>query len=640
MEPVDEARVFSNRYELTHLIARGGMAQVYRAHDLLLDRVVALKILFPELSVDPTFVERFRREAQAAGKLSHPNIVPVFDWGEDAGTYFIVMEFIDGDPLSTTIRDQGTIAPTRAAVIAASVAGALSYAHRHGVVHRDVKPGNVLLTNDGQVKVTDFGIARAINTEEGLTQVGSVMGTATYFSPEQAEGAVVGARSDVYSLGIVLYEMLVGRPPFQGDSPVAVASKHVRDVAPLPRTFVADLPVGIEAVTMMAIAKAPDDRYASAEDMRADLVRFIDGEPVLADDPEVAAAHAVNATTTMGAISNTQAVPIFPGPRTDLAHRKRRDTRRIWIIALVALLIAALAAGAAVIASQKKAGPLVVPNVVGMSLAKATSTLSGDGLAIGTVTTVASDKPKGTVLSTNPNVGLPVAKGTKVNVTVSDGSGAVRVQVPNVVGKQLPDAEAMLVFLGFQFSVQTSNVAATSANPANSVLSQTPTAGQSEPRGTSVALTVVATPTSVIVPTLLGQQASQAGAILGQANLNLGAQTTACSNSYGTGIITSSNPPSGSSAPPSSSVDIVVSSGFCTSVPGFGATTTYAEYQIALNDSHLVPSSSCLPVYLVTATNPPPGTQLSYGNSVQVTCTPPVTSTTASSGGGSGGFHY
>jgi serine/threonine-protein kinase len=188
MQPVETPRTYSGRYELTHLVARGGMAQVYRAVDRQLDRPVALKVLFPELSVDKTFVERFRREAQAAANLSHPNIVPVFDWGEDDGVYFIVMEYIDGRALSAVLRDPQKLPPNQIAQIGAGVAAALAFAHRHGVVHRDVKPGNVLITPDGEVKVTDFGIARAINTEESLTQTGAVMGTAAYFSPEQAEG--------------------------------------------------------------------------------------------------------------------------------------------------------------------------------------------------------------------------------------------------------------------------------------------------------------------------------------------------------------------------------------------------------------------------------------------------------------------
>ena len=306
MEPVETPRIYSGRYELTHLIARGGMAQVYRAMDRQLERPVALKVLFPELSVDRTFVERFRREAQAAANLSHPNIVPVFDWGEDDGSYFIVMEYVEGRPLSAVLRDPQPMPPRQIATIGAGVAAALAFAHRHGVVHRDVKPGNVLITPDGDVKVTDFGIARAMNTEESLTQTGAVMGTAAYFSPEQAEGKGVDSRSDIYSLGVVLYEMAVGRPPFTGDSPVAVASKHVRDMPVLPREANPTVPPALEAVIMKAMAKNPDDRYGSAEELRADLLRFADGRPVEAADPGL--------TSVMtGVVAATTAVPITTG---------------------------------------------------------------------------------------------------------------------------------------------------------------------------------------------------------------------------------------------------------------------------------------------------------------------------------------
>src|ERR1039458_9163035 len=309
MDPTQAPRVFSERYELNHLIARGGMAEVYRAHDRLLDRPVALKVLFPELSVDRSFVERFRREAQAAANLSHPNIVPVFDWGEDAGAYFIVMEFIDGRPLSSILKTAGPLSADRAAAVGGHVAAALGYAHKHGVIHRDVKPGNVLITDDGQVKVTDFGIARAINTEESLTQTGAVMGTATYFSPEQAEGIGVDARTDIYSLGVVLFEMVTGRPPFLGDTPVAVASKHVRDHPPAPRELNPSIPPTFEAIILKSMAKDPAHRYATAEELRADLLRFNEGRSVLAMDDTTAmlAAQGIGATQAISAVGGVDA---------------------------------------------------------------------------------------------------------------------------------------------------------------------------------------------------------------------------------------------------------------------------------------------------------------------------------------------
>src|SRR5256885_2941209 len=246
-------QVFSNRYRIEREIAQGGMAEVYLGRDQLLDRPVALKALHPEYAREPTFVERFRREAQAAANLNHPNIVAIYDWGQESGTYFIVMEYVEGRSLRDLVRSESPLEPNQAAEITAEIASALAFAHRNGVVHRDVKPGNVLITPQGNVKVTDFGIARA-GASDGLTQTGSVMGTATYFSPEQAQGLAVDGRSDVYSLGVVLYELVCGGVPFVADSPVSVAYKHVREDPVAPSLRNPDVPPALEQIILSALA--------------------------------------------------------------------------------------------------------------------------------------------------------------------------------------------------------------------------------------------------------------------------------------------------------------------------------------------------------------------------------------------------
>jgi tRNA A-37 threonylcarbamoyl transferase component Bud32 len=493
-------RVFSGRYELNHLIARGGMAEVYRAHDRLLDRPVALKVLFPELSVDRSFVERFRREAQAAANLSHPNIVPVFDWGEDTGTYFIVMEFVDGRPLSSILKTAGPLAADRTAEIAAPVAAALGYAHKHGVVHRDVKPGNVLITDDGQVKVTDFGIARAVNTEESLTQTGAVMGTATYFSPEQAEGMGVDARTDIYSLGVVLFEMVTGRPPFLGDTPVAVASKHVRDHPPLPRELNPSIPPTFEAIILKAMDKNPDNRYATSEDLRADLLRFNEGRDVLAAHEDhtqsVAALGATGvmgsmaATQSVGAVGGTQSVPAQTGEYADAEPRRSRT--RTYAIILAILLILLIVVGVLLARSLGYLGggssSFSMPYVVNQPAPQATATLRNEGLAVTIKPQPEKSGANNIVLAQTPKRDTLVKKGDTVTLTVSQVTVVQMEVVPSLAGQTQSQAQTTLKQSSLTLGTVTS--ASSSSFPAGQVVSSDPTAGTRAKKGSAVNVVV------------------------------------------------------------------------------------------------------------------------------------------------------
>lgn len=580
-------RRLADRYEVRSLIGRGGMAQVHLGFDTRLSRVVAIKILRSDLARDAIFQARFRREAQAAASLNHPNIVGVYDTGEEmvtgadgaiVGVPFIVMEYVEGHTVKELLAD-GTPVPIDEAVeITAGVLSALEYSHAAGLVHRDIKPGNIMLTDDGKVKVMDFGIARAIaDSQATMTQTNVVVGTAQYLSPEQARGEKVDARSDLYSAGCVLFELLTGRPPFKGDSAVSVAYQHVSEVPPAPSSIAGDIPESLDRVVMKAMAKDPLQRYATAAEMRQEMIRAAQGLAVNAPAtdswtavttamaPPLAATQVYSGPTR----STSTTMAGIPGMEDVAELEQPPNKRRIWIIGLLILLALALVGGTlwAVLGDRMSGnGEPEMVNVpdalVGMSQTEARDAIETAGLVFSLGDPVASkDVEKGLVASTNPASGTSVEKGSTVVVALSSGPDSV--EIPAMKGWDQERVRAELEGLGFTVgdikTVDNSDV------DEGGLVKTDPAMGTTQPVGTTVHLSFSSG--KVEIPSLVGTDADDAAAQLSKLGLNVRIVSYGLSDEFDENQVVEMEPSGGSSVKTGSSVTLRVSEGRSVTVP-------------------------------------------------------------------------
>ncbi|MGA5894896.1 Stk1 family PASTA domain-containing Ser/Thr kinase [Streptomyces venetus] len=575
---MEEPRRLGGRYELGQVLGRGGMAEVYLAHDTRLGRTVAVKTLRADLARDPSFQARFRREAQSAASLNHPAIVAVYDTGEDyidnVSIPYIVMEYVDGSTLRELLHSGRKLLPERAMEMTIGILQGLEYAHRNGIVHRDIKPANVMLTRNGQVKVMDFGIARAMgDSGMTMTQTAAVIGTAQYLSPEQAKGEQVDARSDLYSTGCLLYELLTVRPPFVGDSPVAVAYQHVREEPQSPSVFDPEITPEMDAIVLKALVKDPDYRYQSADEMRADIEACLDGQPVAA----TAALGSVGyggypddqATTALRADSGAGATSMLPPMNPDdggYGYDDRPDRRRgqqrkgntstiLLVVAGVLVLVGAILIGRWAFSGDGVATDKVpAPNLVGETLDTARQLAKNSDLKLSTTNKPCESQSKGKVCSQDPKAGTSVKKNDTINLVVS--TGAPKVAVPSVIGLSLEDAKAKLEGDDYQFEIAT-ETREVSEEP-GTVLDQDPTSGKEVEKGSKITLTIAKAEAKSTVPDVLGQSCDQAKAQMTANDLVGNCTEVDTQDDNQVGKVIQTTPQAGASVDKNSSVNIQI----------------------------------------------------------------------------------
>jgi eukaryotic-like serine/threonine-protein kinase len=556
-------RVFDKRYVIKRKLGSGGMADVYLAEDQELGRRVALKLLDERHSSDEQFVERFRREAQSAAGLNHPNIVSIFDRGRAEGTYYIAMEYLDGRTLKELLVRNGPTPIPIAIDYARQILGALAFAHRNGIVHRDIKPHNIVVGGDGRLKVTDFGIARSGTSQ--MTEVGSIVGTAQYLSPEQARGAPVDPRSDLYSLGVVLYEMLTGKVPFTGDTPVEIAMKHLSQVPKPPSEWRDEVPHDLDAVVMRALAKDPEQRYGSAEEMDADLARVARGVSVSRETEDamtqvLAGAGISSSAQTMIQRPRAVAPPAPPVYRSPSPYYEEPQPGRSiwpWLLALGLIIAGGIGGWFLYTKIQDQINsnkPIAVPDVTLLARPLAVAKIKEQGLVPRIVTASSDTVPKGQVSDENPGGGSKVAKGSTVTLTVS--TGVAQVKVPNVVGQDVNQAVATLAGLGLNPNI--ARVYSTAQQ--DTVTAQQPHAGDSVPKGSNIRINVSRGAKPVQVPDVTGQPFANAKSALQGQGFKV-ARVDVQSDQFPKGVVVASDPPAGSNVAKGAKVTLSVSKG-------------------------------------------------------------------------------
>ncbi|NTU70629.1 MAG: Stk1 family PASTA domain-containing Ser/Thr kinase [Coriobacteriia bacterium] len=548
--------VFGSRYRATEKIGSGGMADVYKAVDEVLGRTVAVKVMHPRYASDPNFTQRFRQEAQAAANLVSPNIVNMYDWGQDTDTYYIVMEYVRGTDLKSIIEQKGALPSRTVAEIGAQVCSALTAAHGYDIIHRDIKPHNIMVQPDGTVKVMDFGIARAGNST--MTQTGSVLGTAHYVSPEQAQGRPLNSASDLYSLGVVLYEAATGNVPFDADTPVAVALKQVNETATRPSALNPDIDRSLESIIVRAMAKSTDDRYTTAEEMRRDLLRVIQGEPVgPAAGFAGAAAAAGYVAGAAGSADHTAVMSPVGASGAAVARTAQRKKKPVW--PWIAVTAALILAGLGVAWYMGLLGNAVkpVPDVRTLDRAAATVALEEAGFIVGNVKQEFSDEvEKDKIISQSPGAGTPAKKDTPIDLVISKGPDLV--VVPDIRKMPQAAADAALEAAGLD-----SRVASSTFDPkvtAGSVISQEPADGEQVTRGTVVNYVLSLGTEQAVVPDVEGLTKSSATSKLKAAGFKVSV-TSSSSSSVKEGRVISQDKSAGGSYPKGSTVTIDVSTG-------------------------------------------------------------------------------